>query len=168
MKISLPCVCLALLLLAGCGGKDQDTGVALSPPPADARDYDEARVVDGRLLLPDEDGKEVMLAGVFYFDYDEAIVRREGHGELALHARALAANKRFRVRLEGHADERGTREYNLALGERRAKAVGAFLLAQGAGRGQFEPISFGEEKPADPGHSEAAWARNRRVQIIYE
>ena len=71
------------------------------------------------------------------------------------------------IRLEGHADERGTREYNLALGERRANAVRAYLVAQGASRSQIEVISYGEEKPANSGHNESSWAENRRVEIVY-
>jgi peptidoglycan-associated lipoprotein len=79
----------------------------------------------------------------------------------------LADNPGLRVRLEGHADERGTREYNLALGERRANAVRAYLLAQGASRSQIEVVSYGEEKPADGGHDEGAWRQNRRVEVVY-
>jgi len=71
------------------------------------------------------------------------------------------------VRLEGHADERGTREYNLALGERRANAVQAYLMSQGAARSQIEVVSYGEEKPASTGHDQASWEQNRRVEIVY-
>ena len=170
----LPLACLAAAaLLAGCGSKDEDTS-ALAPPRPAAQvaeaqyDYEDAEVIGGRLSVPDEDGDARTLAGVFYFDYDEAIVRREGHAELRHHARALAENSRFRLRLEGHADERGTREYNLALGERRANAVSAFLRDQGASAAQLDVISFGEEKPVDRRHTEAAWARNRRVQLVYD
>ena len=159
---------IALAFLASCGGPSQ----APSPPamldPGGKGEYDEASIEDGRLELPMEDGDPITFTGIFYFDYDEALVRREGHRELAHHARALAANPRYRVRLEGHADERGTREYNLALGERRANAVGAFILSQGAAANQIEVVSFGEEKPADLGHSQAAWAKNRRVQLVYQ
>ena len=112
-------------------------------------------------------GSGETLQGVFYFDFDQAIVRRSGHDELNKHAKVLSADSGLRVRLEGHADERGTREYNLALGERRANAVRAFLVAQGAARMQIEVISYGEEKPANNGHSESAWSENRRVEIVY-
>jgi len=79
----------------------------------------------------------------------------------------LSGNSMLSVRLEGHADERGTREYNLALGERRANAVQAYLIAQGVSRSQMEVISYGEEKPADSGHDEGSWTKNRRVEIVY-
>ena len=122
-----------------------------------------------RLWVPsDSNSAELMeLSGIFYFDFDQAIVKRAGHAELNKHARALANDRSLRLRLEGHADERGTREYNLALGERRANAVRAYLVAQGASRTQIEVISYGEEKPADGGHNERAWAMNRRVAFSY-
>jgi peptidoglycan-associated lipoprotein len=125
-------------------------------------------VKNGKIVLPADDmGSGETLQGVFYFDFDQAIVRRAGHEELNKHARVLSADRYLRVRLEGHADERGTREYNLALGERRANAVRAYLVAQGAARTQIEVISYGEEKPANNGHSESSWAENRRVEIVY-
>jgi peptidoglycan-associated lipoprotein len=105
------------------------------------------------------------LDGVFYFD--QAIVKRSGHSELDKHAKVLKENRGFRVRLEGHADARGTREYNLALGERRANAIRAYLTAEGASRSQIEVISYGEEKPVVAGNGESAWAQNRRVEIKY-
>jgi peptidoglycan-associated lipoprotein len=107
------------------------------------------------------------LDGVFYFDFDQAIVKRSGHAELDKHAKVLKENRGFRVRLEGHADARGTREYNLALGERRANAIRAYLTAEGASRTQIEVISYGEEKPAVSGTGESVWAQNRRVAIKY-
>ena len=105
--------------------------------------------------------------GIFYFDFDQAIVKRHGHEQLNKHAIYLAANSDVRVRLEGHADERGTREYNLALAERRAIAVRAYLTSQGAMNHQIEVISYGEEKAASDGHDESAWSMNRRVELIY-
>jgi peptidoglycan-associated lipoprotein len=119
---------------------------------------------------PHADGNAMMdevLQGVFYFDFDQAIVKRTGHAELNKHAKVLGDDRMLRVRLEGHADERGTREYNLALGERRANAIRAYLVAQGVAASRIEVISYGEEKPASPGHNESAWAMNRRVEIVY-
>ena len=124
---------------------------------------------NGDIWVPETpDSQNLMaLSGVFYFDFDQAIVKRAGHSELNKHASVLASDGALRLRLQGHADERGTREYNLALGERRANAVRAYLVAQGASRTQVEVISYGEEKPADAGHSERAWAMNRRVEFSY-
>ena len=103
---------------------------------------------------------------VFYFDFDVAEFRPADRDVLTFHARDLAANPRKRIRLEGHADERGTREYNLALGERRTGGVLNYLIVNGASRSQIESVSYGEEQPADRGTNEAAYQRNRRVEIV--
>jgi len=104
---------------------------------------------------------------VFYFDFDQATVRSDSKAALAAHARFLAANPSVKAVLEGHADERGTREYNLALGERRAKAIQSFMAVQGVSRAQTETISYGEEKPAMMVSSDSAWSQNRRVELKY-
>lgn len=104
----------------------------------------------------------------FYFDFDTSEIKQEARDVLVAHARFLANNPGQNVRIEGHADERGTKEYNLALGERRANAVQRFLIVNGASRGQLETISYGEEKPAVMGSSESAWAQNRRVELVFE
>jgi len=104
----------------------------------------------------------------FYFDFDTAEIKPEARDVLVAHAQYLANNPRQNVRLEGHADERGTKEYNLALGERRANAVQRFLIVNGASRGQIETVSYGEEKPAVMGSSESAWAQNRRVELVFD
>ena len=103
---------------------------------------------------------------VFYFDFDVAEFKPEDRQTLTYHARDLAANSSKRIRLEGHADERGTREYNLALGERRANGILNFLIVNGASRSQIEVVSYGEERPAAMGETEQAYARNRRVEIV--
>jgi peptidoglycan-associated lipoprotein len=105
---------------------------------------------------------------VFYFDFDTAEIKQEARDVLVAHARYLADNPGQKVRLEGHADERGSKEYNLALGERRANAVQRFLIVNGASRGQIETISYGEEKPAVMGSGESVWAQNRRVELVFE
>lgn len=102
---------------------------------------------------------------VFYFEFDIAEFKSEDRETLTYHARDLAANPGKRVRLEGHADERGTREYNLALGERRANGILNYLIVNGASRSQIEVVSYGEERPAQNDSSERAYSRNRRVEI---
>ncbi|MEJ2681755.1 MAG: peptidoglycan-associated lipoprotein Pal [Gammaproteobacteria bacterium] len=104
---------------------------------------------------------------VFYFDFDQSVIQPEAYEALKAHARRLAADASLRVRLEGHADERGTREYNLALGERRGLAVAKFLRINGVSASQLDVISYGEEKPAVYGQGEQSWAQNRRVEISY-
>ncbi|HEX5276638.1 MAG TPA: peptidoglycan-associated lipoprotein Pal [Fluviicoccus sp.] len=105
---------------------------------------------------------------VVNFDFDSADIQQDDYPTLLAHARYLQQNPQAKVTLEGHADERGTREYNMALGERRAKAVEAFLGVNGARGNQLESVSFGKEKPLNDGHDEAAWAENRRVELNYE
>jgi len=105
---------------------------------------------------------------VIYFDYDRSAIRQEYGDILQAHGAWLAANPGSNLRLEGHADERGTAEYNLALGSRRAYAVAQALGALGADDGQWSTVSFGEERPADSGANEGAWSRNRRVEFVYD
>ena len=107
------------------------------------------------------------LATVFYFDFDQTQVKPEAVQALRGHAKYLVANPSATVVLEGHADERGTREYNMALGERRAKAIARVLTVNGVSSSQIEVISYGEEKPVVMGHNESSWAQNRRVELKY-
>ena len=169
-----------LLVVGGCASTSQPAPEAVVEAPVETQAVAEVVEVEpipahgsGRKDCPAERSQWMRqlaphaLQGVFYFDFDQAIVRRDGHAELDQHAGVLANNPRLTVRLEGHADERGTREYNLALGERRANAVQSYLLSQGASRSQIEVVSYGEEKPAMSGHDQMAWEKNRRVEIVY-
>ena len=104
---------------------------------------------------------------VVYFDFDKANIRSDAIAILKAHALYLSQNPAARVRIEGHADERGTREYNMALGERRAKAAASFLAANGASASQLEIISYGEERPVALGHEETSWSQNRRSELNY-
>jgi len=102
-----------------------------------------------------------------YFEFDSAKLTSESIQILETHGGFVAGNGEVSVRLEGHADERGSREYNIALGDRRAQSVRRVLLFQGASADQVETVSYGEEEPAMQGHTEEAWAKNRRVELIY-
>jgi peptidoglycan-associated lipoprotein len=104
---------------------------------------------------------------VIYFDYDSSDIRNDYIDVIAAHGRFLASNATVRVRLEGHSDERGSREYNIALGERRAQTVKRALALQGVQESQVATVSFGEERPAATGSDENAWTKNRRVEIVY-
>jgi len=110
---------------------------------------------------------ELITQTVIYFDFDTANIKPEYSEVLAAHARRLVANPNMSVRLEGHADERGSREYNIGLGERRAQAVRQALMLQGVSSVQITTVSYGEERPASTGSDEEAWALNRRVEITY-
>jgi peptidoglycan-associated lipoprotein len=107
------------------------------------------------------------VARIVYFDYDSFVVKPEFAAVLEAHARHLKANPRTRVSLEGHTDERGGREYNLALGQKRSEAVRRALTLLGVNDAQLEAVSFGKEKPASNGSDEAAFAQNRRVEFSY-
>ena len=109
----------------------------------------------------------LLLDRTFYFEYDQARLAQSDIRVLAMHADFLRDFRNRSVLVEGHCDERGTREYNLALGERRSEAVRRYLISAGVRSGQIESVSFGEERPVDPGHDESAWSKNRRAAMIY-
>jgi peptidoglycan-associated lipoprotein len=107
------------------------------------------------------------VARIVYFDYDSYVIKPEFQSLIEGHARFLKANNGRRIAIEGHTDERGGREYNLALGQRRSEAVRRALALLGVTDAQMEAVSFGKEKPAAPGADESAWAKNRRAEIVY-
>lgn len=104
----------------------------------------------------------------FYFDFDQDTIKTESRAALAAHAAFLSANPSVKIVLEGHTDERGTKGYNMALGERRANSVQKFLIVNGVSKSQIEVVSYGEENPANSAHNESAWAQNRRAYIEYK
>ena len=101
-----------------------------------------------------------------HFDYDKYDIRREDEGILRENAAFLKKNPKMKIQIEGHCDERGTVEYNLALGERRANNTKRYLVSLGITSNRISTISFGKERPLDPGHNEEAWAKNRRAHIV--
>ena len=162
------------LLLAGCPKKP--TTVPEAPPEVAAPQESgaagaggEGQVGEARDLTGAGSATSAPagVATVIYFDFDRSEIRPEYATLISAHAKHMATFGAARVRLEGHTDERGSREYNIALGERRAQAVRRALLLQGAGDGQLTPVSYGEERPAVEGSDEPAYEKNRRVEIIY-
>lgn len=107
------------------------------------------------------------LATTFYFEFDSAVLKPEARAALTAYAEYFS-NTPSTVRLEGHADERGSREYNMALGERRANAVRDYLILQGVSRSSIETVSYGEERPSEVGSNEYSWSKNRRVELQYQ
>ena len=105
---------------------------------------------------------------IIYFDFDSYAVKDEYRGTIDSYAKTLAADRKKRLMVEGHTDERGGREYNLALGQKRAEAVAKSLALLGAGDTQVEAVSYGKERPAVQGSDEAAWAKNRRAELNYK
>ncbi len=116
---------------------------------------------------PLQDPESPLATRTFYFEFDRSTIREEDRPVLLAHANYLAMHPETHVTLFGYTDERGSREYNLALGEQRAKSVADLMRLQGVPDSQFDIVSFGEERPASPGHDEAAWQQNRRVEIVY-
>ena len=150
---------LALAVAVGCSSKGGDnSGEGAVDPNAGYNANGSG--VDGAL------SEEAALRAIttFYFEYDSSDLKPEAMRALDVHAKDLKGNG-ARVVLEGHTDERGTREYNMALGERRAKAVQRYLVLQGVSPAQLEVVSYGEERPVATGHDEQSWAQNRRVEL---
>jgi peptidoglycan-associated lipoprotein len=124
-------------------------------------------VTESTVDVDDGTSAIVDLATVFYFEFDSAVLLPAGRAALIGHAEYLRSSSKS-VRLEGHADERGTREYNMALGERRANAVRDFMVLQGVSSSKIETVSYGEERPAVMGSGDSTWSKNRRVELSYE
>lgn len=162
------CVLAAALALGACrGAPPKEEAPAPTQPGTGTPSLDRPAVdaaADDAAAGPQEG---VLAKRVIFFDFDSSEIRGEGPAIVAAHAKHLAGQPGVRVRLEGHTDERGSREYNIGLGERRAQAVRRALMLQGAGETQLSTVSYGEERPVATGSEEPAWQQNRRVEIVY-
>lgn len=154
------------------GQSQTETGIISdgSSSGADATGLDGTALDDGMPLtamemLQKDEG--ALSNRTIYFEFDSAKLTSESIEILETHGNFIAGNGEVSVRLEGHADERGSREYNIALGDRRAQSVRRVLLFQGASSDQVETVSYGEEQPVMSGHDEESWGKNRRVEMIY-
>lgn len=160
-------ILFATILVAGmaaCAKKAVKTEAPVETAPvAQTKPAD----TSGKYKVGDLDSDSCLRQRVVYFDLDQTNIKSEFQAQISCHAAYLRQFPNARVTLEGNADERGTREYNLGLGERRGNAVQSALSSAGAGYAQLTVISYGEERPVDRGHDEAAWAKNRRVEIVY-
>ena len=114
-----------------------------------------------------DDPQSLLSVRIIYFEYDSSEIKFEDRATVEAHAAYLVANPNTNITLEGHADERGSREYNLALGERRAQTVKRQMTILGASPSQIRTVSYGEERPAIDDHDDYSWSQNRRVEIIY-
>jgi peptidoglycan-associated lipoprotein len=133
--------------------------------------YTEVTPIAEDVLTPEQMLAEVdtpLASRVIYFNFDSAKVADESVPVLEAHGNFISSNGNVAVRLEGHTDERGSREYNIALADRRAQSVRRILLFQGASVDQVDTVSYGEEQPAMSGHTEEAWSKNRRVELVYQ
>lgn len=159
-------------VLAGCPKKPQtlpDAGATPADPSATTGGTTSGSDVSGSELSADQRAVEQLKqAGmIVYFDYDRAEIKAEYVPIIAAHAKYLNSGAARKVRLEGHSDERGSREYNIGLGERRAQAVRRALMLQGVNDTQITTVSYGEERPAVAGSDDTSYARNRRVELVY-
>ena len=167
-NVVLTTVLIASLgLMAGCPSKKPDQ----PPPPPQQTTADTSGVGDAGATVDDTatggPTGELLSKRVVYFDFDRADIRADSQAVVSAHAAYLAKNPSQKVRLEGHADERGSREYNIGLGERRGQAVRRALLLSGVAEAQLSTVSYGEERPAVAGSDEQAYSLNRRVEIVY-
>ena len=149
-------------------GAAQQAAPAVAPAPAAEAESMAAPEETGFMGDPLDDPNSLLAKRVIYFDFDKSDIRAEFRDIISAHAGYLADHPGVKVVLEGHADERGTREYNMGLGERRATSVSRMLSVQGASSRQIETVSYGEERPVAMGHDEASWRLNRRVEIVYQ
>ena len=134
---------------------------------ANAGGASQSRVTPVDLAAKDATGANGINQRVVYFDFDSYVVKDEYRPTVEAHAKALSADRKKHLAVEGHTDERGGREYNLALGQKRAEAVARSLTLVGATDAQIEAVSFGKERPAAQGSDEAAWAKNRRAELSF-
>lgn len=160
---------LLALLLAACSSTPD--GPEQSGAPVEGRDgvsTIDARGVSGsKLPAILTDPKSILSKRSIYFDYDSFEVKSEYKDLVTAHARFLSENRQFRILIQGNTDDRGSREYNIALGQKRAEAIKKMLLLMGAREEQVESVSLGEEKPSCLEQNDACWAKNRRGDILY-
>ncbi len=174
-SLTLPLVAIALLgiALAGCSSKKAKTSgsgndavnSSLSSASTAGAGSGAATDATGEGIAGPQGG--LLAQRIVYFDFDRSDIRADFVDMIAAHGRYTAGNANVSIRLEGHSDERGSLDYNIGLGERRAQAVRRALALQGVSEAQVATVSYGEERPAETGSTEEAWAKNRRVEIVY-
>ncbi len=165
-KIQLLSAIFASVILVGCATNTADDEAAAASAAAVAAEQAATEQAAAEQAAVEAAAAEAAanLETVFYFDFDQATLSASTRAALDAQV-AVLKNNNAKVRLEGHADERGTREYNMALGERRANAVANYMIINGVARYRVETVSYGEERALDGGSSEASWSKNRRVEL---
>lgn len=166
-SVSITLLVASLALLAGCPNKPKtQPEQPQTPTTSDTSGLDSSPVSSDETAIQGPSG-ELLSKRIVYFDFDRAEIGADSQSVVTAHAAFLSKNPNFKVRLEGHADERGSREYNIGLGERRGQAVRRAMMLQGVAEAQLTTVSYGEERPASAGSDEQAYAQNRRVEIVY-
>ena len=179
-------IAIVLAVLAGCAGQVNEEGTGPVTAKAEPKSSQAAMPADSNPVESEADRKKREAREVaertaenlrnsamasdtlFYCEFDKSDLKQDALDDLDAHAKYLSVAETAKVRLEGHADERGTRGYNLALAERRANSVARYLVIQGVKRSQIETVSYGEERPLSLSRDENGWSRNRRVELIYQ
>ncbi|MBS0570022.1 MAG: peptidoglycan-associated lipoprotein Pal [Proteobacteria bacterium] len=167
MKLPIRVILTAVVAsaaLAACAGKNTKPAAPEAQAPQAAAQPENN---GGKYTVDSLDSDSCLRQRVVYFDFDKSEIKPEFQAQIACHAAYLRQFPGARVTLEGNADERGTREYNLGLGERRGNAVDSALTAAGASASQLNVVSYGEERPVCKEHNEGCWQKNRRVEIVY-
>jgi peptidoglycan-associated lipoprotein len=167
MKTTHILVTAAALILAACSSTPIDNTSKSAPAPAVAAEATSKSAVANVAPAKQDSAIPTDMPKSVYFDFDVYTIKAQFTGMVEQNAKFLKAHPELALRLEGNADERGGREYNLALGQKRAEAVKRALQTQGVNAAQVEAVSFGKEKPKAEGDTEAAWAENRRADIVY-
>ncbi|HZX72510.1 MAG TPA: peptidoglycan-associated lipoprotein Pal [Rhodanobacter sp.] len=160
-------VALVALLCVGAAACSKKQEVKPQPQPVEQTTQTQASTSNGKYTPADLDSDACLRQRVVYFDFDKSEIKPEFQQIMACHAKYLQDRPTAQMRLEGNTDERGTREYNLGLGERRGNAVASALQANGGSASQMAVISYGKEKPVCRQHNEDCWSKNRRVEIVY-
>lgn len=172
---------MSVAFLSGCSSTDEKDGSLAEVANSGDVDASTSGVSDGSSISGEQfggsggglgpefnDPSNPLSTQTIYFMYDSSQVQQEFISVVAAHAQYLSSHPAQKVILEGHADERGSREYNIALGEQRGKSVYRMMKIQGVSDSQLEIVSYGEEKPASEGMNESSWQQNRRVEIVYQ
>jgi peptidoglycan-associated lipoprotein len=165
--VSISALLATVALLSGCPAKKPDVPPAPPAPVSDTSGVEDPNATVGDTDTTAGPPGELLSKRIIYFDFDRSDIRADSQSIVAAHAAYLARNPAQKVRLEGHADERGSREYNIGLGERRGQAVRRALALSGVAETQLSTVSYGEERPAAAGSDEQAYSANRRVEIVY-
>ena len=164
--VRIAMVALLCVGAAACS-KKQEVKPVPPPQPEQPAPVTQGDQSNGKYVLGDLEKDPCLRQRIVYFDFNKSEIKPEFQAIIACHAKYLQDRPESRMTLEGNTDERGTREYNLGLGERRADAVSSALQADGASASQINVVSYGKERPVCREHNEDCWSKNRRVQIVY-
>ncbi len=162
-------ITLPLLFLGGCASTTQSSDTKTAHSEKAGKNVETGTLNDNKLTQEEAVKKygDAILKTTVWFKFDDSTIATKYNQELNAHAKQLVDNHNMKITIDGYTDEQGTPEYNVALSERRAKSVSKYLQANGVSSDQIKIVSYGEEKPLEKGHSQAAYAKNRRATIIY-